>query len=313
MNNETAAKQELLYRNFLDDVSPLIPYFDDQFLTDIYINPCENGCEVVTESIQDGVVFTGLTLDEYQAEAIIISAASLFKWNINPYADVPKVEGVLPAPYKLRFTGLLPPCVDRPAIALRRPPSRVFSLEEYLKEGRLSREYYDIICRTIEDRGNILVCGSTGSGKTTFTNAVLKKMVEYCPLDRFYLVEDVKELICTARNKVSCFASHPDSSASELVQESLRFTPKRIIFGELRYPQVAFDYVTALQTGHCGNVTTIHANDCCSALYRLNSLCNMATKNPAGQLEYPEILSLVVHLNSVRGFRVVDEIRQIAA
>lgn len=299
-------KRAIIYENFLNDVGPLIPFFEDRSLTDIYVNPDGH---VIVESSAAGKIFTDVWLDEYQATAIVISAAALFSWEIDPTSDVPKVEGVLPPPYKLRFTGILPPAsTPQPAIALRRPSDHVISLEEYLERGNITREWYDLVCRHIEGRGNILVSGSTGSGKTTFTNGCIKKMAEVSPSDRFYIVEDVRELICPAEDSVMLFASHPESSASELVQESLRFTPKRIIFGELRYPQVAYDLVTAWSTGHSGNITTIHANDCRSSLARLNKLCNDKTGNAQGQLDFRDILSLCVHLKNQRGRRFVDEV-----
>lgn len=306
MYSESKEKQERLWNNFLDDVEQLLPLFDNQNYTDININ--QDG--TVIADGKNGKEYTGIHLSEEKVTAIIISAASLFNYTIDPDAEVPKVEGVLPVPYKLRFTGMLPPASSPPCIALRRPSNRIFSIEDYLKNNQMSQAQYDVICRTIKDRGNIIVSGSTGSGKTTFTNAVIKKMVEYTPDDRFYIVEDVQELVCTAKDKVMLLAPNPENAASRLVQEALRFTPDRIIFGELRYPQVTYDMLTSWNTGHFGNVTTVHANDCTSTLKRLGDMYNQAAKTNC-VLEWPELLSLIVHLKRIGNMRVVDEIKKI--
>lgn len=297
-------KQKRLLENFMDDVSPLLPLFEDESLTDLYVN--QSG-EVVTESIKSGKVFTNILLPAEKVTAIIISAAALIGWKINPELPVPKVEGVLPKPYNFRFTGMLPPASSPATIALRRPSNKVFSLEDYVEQGRLKNYDYDTICDTIKRRGNILIGGQTGSGKTTFANAILKKMVEYTPNDRFYIVEDVPELICTARDKVMLTAVNPENAASELVQEALRFTPKRIIFGELRYPQVALDLCTSWNTGHSGNFTTIHANTAISMIPRLKNLYMQATGNEITP-DFAEFISLCVHLNATSKGPVVDEV-----
>lgn len=297
-------KQRRLYNNFLNDVEPLMKYFDDKTLTDIYVNPSG---EIITESFVAGKKFTGEFISAEQVQAIIISAAALMNWKINPDLPVPKVEGVLPKPYNFRFTGIMPPASNPSAIALRRPSEKVFSMEEYVEQGRLKKYDYDTICRTVKRRGNILLGGQTGSGKTTFANAILKKMVEYTPYDRFYIVEDVPELICTARDVVPLLATNPENAASELVQESLRFTPKRIIFGELRYPKVAFDLVTSWNTGHNGNLTTIHANTAMSMIPRLKNLYMTATGNTITP-DFADIISLCVHLAATPKGPVIDEV-----
>lgn len=304
ISNAVNQKKQRLFDNFLDDVKPLLDLFNDESLTDLYVN--QSG-EVVTESLRNGKVFTEIYLSEAKVTSIIISAAALIGWKINPDLPVPKVEGVLPKPYNFRFTGMLPPASSPPTIALRRPSGKVFSLENYVEQGRLKESDYELICETIKKRGNILIGGQTGSGKTTFANAILKKMVEYTPNDRFYIVEDVPELICTARDKVMLTAVNPENAASELVQEALRFTPKRIIFGELRYPKVAFDLCTAWNTGHTGNFTTIHANDTKSMIPRLKNLYMTATNSDITP-NFADIISLCVHLAATSKGPMIDDV-----
>ena len=126
------------------------------------------------------------------------------------------------------------------------------------------------ICSYIRDRKNILIGGGTGSGKSTLTNAIIDKMTEYTPNDRFYIVEDVPELQCNAHDKT--MISVNPVHAAEAVRTALRWTPDRIIFGEVRYGEVANELLKAWNTGHTGNVTTIHADSCASMLMRMEDL-----------------------------------------
>jgi type IV secretion system protein VirB11 len=194
--------------------------------------------------------------------------------------------------------------VDSPEITLRKPPRTIFSLEEYIEQKRLKQKEYDLICRFIKERKNLLIGGATGSGKSTFTNAVLKKMTEYTPDDRFYIVEDVPELQCHARDK-TMIAVNP-KHAAEAVRTALRWTPDRIIFGEVRYGEVANELLKAWNTGHTGNVTTIHADTCSSMLVRMEDLLREEIKGTIPRVS--ATIHLCIHLISTPKGPVVDEV-----
>ena len=196
-----------------------------------------------------------------------------------------------------------------PQIAMRRPAEKVFSLEEYVEQGRLRKDEYDLICQFIKERKNILVGGATGSGKTTFTNAVLKKMVEYTPNDAFYIVEDVQELQCTARDCTMINATK--RSAAEAVRTALRWTPKRIIFGEVRYGEVAEELIKSWNTGHTGNVTTLHADSASSMLTRLESILSEVI---VGKLpDLTQVIHLCVHLARGQNGPYIDQVLPVKA
>lgn len=301
-----AEKKKRIYDNFIQDLGALKKYVENKSITDIKV--IGTG-EILYESFAEGKVFTGEFMKPEKVRGIIMSAASMLDKHVDYDSDFPKLECQIPKPYALRFTGLLPPAVDNPQIAMRRPAEKVFSLEEYVEQGRLRKDEYDLICQFIKERKNILVGGATGSGKTTFTNAVLKKMVEYTPNDAFYIVEDVQELQCTARDCTMINATK--RSAAEAVRTALRWTPKRIIFGEVRYGEVAEELIKSWNTGHTGNVTTLHADSASSMLTRLESILSEVI---IGKLpDLTQVIHLCVHLARGQNGPYIDQVLPVKA
>ncbi len=300
--NAREEKSRRIYENFLEDLGIVKKYFEDKSITDIKI--IGTG-EIIVEKFAVGKVFTGEFLDPAQVKGIILSASHLLEREIDYSTGLPKLECVLPKPYNLRFTGILPPAVPNAEIAMRRPANRIFTLEDYKNNGQLQSEEYDLICQYIKERKNILVGGSTGSGKTTFTNAILKKMTEYTPNDSFYIVEDVPELQCPAHDKT--FIEVNRNCAAEAVRTALRWTPNRIIFGEVRYGEVADELIKSWNTGHTGNVTTIHADTASSMLLRLQDILAEVIKGVLPDLT--QVIHLCVHLKKRPGMApLVDEV-----
>jgi type IV secretion system protein VirB11 len=180
----------------------------------------------------------------------------------------------------------------------------IYPLEDYVEKGRLKQDEYELICRYVRERKNILVGGATGSGKSTFVNAVLKKMVEYTPDESFYIVEDVPELQLEARDK-TMVAVNP-RHAAEAVRTAMRWLPNRIIFGEVRYGEVANELLKSWNTGHTGNITTIHADSSSMMLMRFEDLLREEIKGTIPDLS--QSIHLCVHLTATNGGPVVDEV-----
>lgn len=287
-------KQRRVYNNFLEDLGILKDYFEDKSITDIKV--ISTG-EIIIEKFAIGKEFTNKFLTPQQVKGIILSASSMLDLPIDYSTGLPKLEATLPKPYNLRFTGILPPAVENAEITMRRPANRIFTLEEYLQNNQMTKEQYKIICDFIEQRKNILIGGSTGSGKTTFTNAILRKMVEYTPNDSFYIIEDVPELQCPAKDKTFVFVNR--NSAAEAVRTALRWTPDRIIFGEVRYGEVADELLKAWNTGHTGNVTTIHADTAASMLPRIEDILAEVIKGRLPDIK--QTIHLCVHLGRKPG------------
>ena len=136
----------------------------------------------------------------------------------------------------------------------------------------------EILREAVRRRRNVLIVGSTGSGKTPLANAVLDAIAELTPRDRVVLIEDTAELQCSAEDKVQMLTkrTEPVVTMTDLVRDTLRLRPDRIIIGEVRDGS-ALDLLKAWNTGHPGGLATIHANSALEGLTRLEDLIGEAT------------------------------------
>jgi type IV secretion system protein VirB11 len=287
--------------NLLRELEPLIPFFETKTVTNVYVY---GGGRVQVDDFKKGVYDTKITLPPGTRRRIILSLASLSETPIN-YWKRPTLESIIPR-YNIRTTAIVPPWVESPEITFRKPPDIIFTLENYMKEKRITGEQYETITAHIEKRSNIIVGGSTGAGKTTFTNACLEKMREFTPDERFYIIEDIPELQCRAKNKTQLYIRTEQSVAA--IQTAMRWSPKRIIFGELRHGETANELLKAWNTGHPGNITTIHADSAELTMARLKGLLREVV---TGQLPDIEMfIQLCVHLTYKAGFGpYVDELK----
>ena len=247
-----------------------------------------------------------------QASAAMGTIASLKETVINH--DNPILDTELPIDGS-RFQGLVPPVVVQPSFAIRTRPRRVFPIEEYIQSGILTHkgdaknrlrerqnfrelltgmDHASILQAAIRERKNVLIVGSTGSGKTTLVNACLDLIKRYCPKDRVLSIEDTMELQSPVENSVDLRA-FGRVTMLDCLRASLRLKPKRIIVGEVRGGE-ALVMLKAWNTGHPGGVATVHANDAKSGLIRLQSLVAEATQSPQQDL-IGEAIDVVVFID----------------
>jgi len=293
---ESRARQ---MENLLSDLARLIPYFENKAITDIYIYG-DGQVQVNEFGLKPYNPEIILTIPERMR--IINSLASVSDTPIDKW-ERPTLESIIPK-YNVRTTAILPPWTSSPEIAFRRPADKIFTLEDYLEQERISSELYDKVVSHIENRSNIVISGSTGSGKTTFTNACIKKMLDFTPDERIYIVEDTPELQCQSKNKTQLYIRKEQAVIA--IQTALRWTPKRIIFGEIRSGVVAVELLEAWNTGHPGNVTTIHADSASSTIPRIEGLLRQVIMGILPDLS--DSIQLIVHLTNKSGFGpLVDE------
>ena len=183
--------------------------------------------------------------------------------------EKPIVEGELPLDGS-RFAGLLPPVVSNPSFTIRKKATQIISLDEYAQSGIISEAQKTLIEEAIINRKNMVVCGGTGSGKTTLVNAVIDALCSIAPDDRLVIIEDTNELQCRAENKEILRASK-DVSQQDLLKVTLRLRPDRIITGEVRGGE-ALTLLKSWNTGHPGGICTLHANSAMEALTRLEQM-----------------------------------------
>ncbi len=242
-------------------------WLDDPEIVEIMLNP--DG-RLWVDRLGSGLADTGLTVATADGERIIRLVAHHVGGEV--HARAPRVSAELPETGE-RFEGLLPPVVTGPAFAIRKPAVAVFSLDDYLASGIISRVHHAGLRFAVSARENILVAGGTGTGKTTLANALLAEIAGTS--DRIVLIEDTRELQCATPNLVAMRTKDGVATLSDLVRSSLRLRPDRIPIGEVRGAE-ALDLLKAWGTGHPGGIGTIHAGTALGALRRLEQLIQEA-------------------------------------
>jgi pilus assembly protein CpaF len=178
-----------------------------------------------------------------------------------------------------RVNVVIPPlALDGPALTIRRFRRRGFSPDDLVANGTLTRPLLDFLARAVRCRATILVCGGTGSGKTTTLNALSSFIGAG---ERVVTIEDAAELSLRQPHVVRLEARPPnvegrgEVTIRRLVRNALRMRPDRIVVGEVRGGE-ALDLLTALSTGHDGSLSTVHAGSPAEALRRIETLALMA-------------------------------------
>ena len=135
-----------------------------------------------------------------------------------------------------RFAGQFPPIVPAPTFAIRKKAVAIFTLDQYVATGIMTQAQLAIIDAAVKNHRNILVTGSTGSGKTTLVNAIINRMVVIDPTERIVIIEDTGEIQCAAENFVQ-YHTTLDITMTMLLRTTLRMRPDRILVGEVRGPE----------------------------------------------------------------------------
>jgi type IV secretion system protein TrbB len=228
-----------------------------------------------------------------------------------------------------RFEGVVPPVVRRPVFAIRLRPRRIFSLVDYDTGGILTHRddplnklrrrhdfaasvrqlrHVDIIRAAVSAKKNILVVGSTGSGKTTLVNAILDALAGSAPDDRVVSIEDTTELQCAVKNYLDLRAVGKVGML-DCLRACMRLKPTRIVVGEVRGAE-AHTLLKAWNTGHPGGAATVHANDAMSGLIRLESLVAEATNAPQQSL-IAEAVDLVIFVDEEPAVAAGRKVREV--
>jgi P-type conjugative transfer ATPase TrbB len=240
-------------------------------VVEVMVNP--DG-KIWIDRIGEGRSFTGKSLAAADADRILRLLADHVGEVVT--RDRPRISATLPETGE-RFQGAFMPIVASPAFAIRKRPEVVFTLEDYVDQEILTPAQAALLRTAAETRQNLLIAGGTGSGKTTLANAILAEPA--FAADRVVLIEDTAELQCAAADKLEMLTkrTEPAVTMTDLVRDTLRLRPDRIIIGEVRDGS-ALDLLKAWNTGHPGGLATIHANSAAEALTRLEDLIGEVTQ-----------------------------------
>jgi pilus assembly protein CpaF len=218
-----------------------------------------------------------------------------------------------------RVNIVLPPLVlNGGTISIRKFPTQNITLDTMVQQGNLSSEVAQFLDIAARCRVNILISGGTGSGKTTLLNAVSRHIDTD---ERIITIEDAVELRLQQPHVVQMETRPPNIEGvghipqRELVRNALRMRPDRIIVGEVRGNE-AFDMLQAMNTGHDGSMSTVHANSPRDALFRLENMVLMASANlplRALRAQVASAINLIVQIERMRdGVRRVERICEIS-
>ena len=274
----SASERDRLAREVLDEVfglGPLEPLLQDSTVNDILVNTYSTVYVERAGVIEEtNVVFKD---DTHLMHIIdkIVSAVGRRVDESSPMVDARLRDGS-------RVNAIIPPlAVDGPILSIRRFASAPLNAEKLLATGTLTSEMLEVLSRTVKGRLNILVSGGTGAGKTTLLNMLSGFISDR---ERIVTIEDSAELQLRQKHVVRLECRPPNIEGKgavhqrELVINALRMRPDRIVVGEVRGAE-ALDMLQAMNTGHEGSLTTIHANSPRDALSRIETMVLMANVN----------------------------------
>ena len=266
---------DLLVEELLDELlglGPLEPLLADESITDILINTHEH----VYVERKGRLELTDVRfLDTRHLVRIvnkIVSAVGRRVDESSPMVDARLADGS-------RVNAIIPPlAVDGPLVSIRKFAKIPINMGKLVEFGSITSEMAMVLQAVVEARRNVLISGGTGSGKTTLLNA-LSAFID--PSERIVTIEDSAELqlqqphVGRLETRPSNIEGRGEVTQRDLVKNSLRMRPDRIIVGEVRSGE-AFDMLQAMNTGHDGSMTTVHANSPRDALSRLEQMIGMA-------------------------------------
>ena len=272
------AERERLSREILDEIfglGPLEPLLKDPSVSDILVNRYNKVYVERAGKLES----TGLSFkDDAHLMQIIDRIVSRIGRRVDessPMVDARLADGS-------RVNAIIPPlAIDGPCLSIRRFGRDPITARNMIENKSLTEPMLELLSAMVKGRLNFLISGGTGAGKTTLLNV----LSSYIPnSDRIVTIEDAAELQLKQEHVVRLETRPPNIEGKgavrqrQLVINSLRMRPDRIVVGEVRGEE-AFDMLQAMNTGHEGSLTTVHANSPRDALARVENMCSMANLN----------------------------------
>lgn len=294
-------KQELIsvIFNSIRKLDVLQPLIEDKSITEIMVNGAEN---IFIEKQGQTYGIESTFESRQKLEDVIQSIVSKVNRVVNeasPIVDARLEDGS-------RVNVVLPPiALNGPILTIRKFPERPISMEDLIEWGSITRDAAEVLDRMVKAKYNIFICGGTGSGKTSFLNALSC----FIPQDeRIVTIEDSAELqIMNIKNIVKLETRNTNTEGKgeitirDLIRTALRMRPERIIVGEVRGAE-ALDMLQAMNTGHDGSISTGHGNSTRDMLSRLETMVLSGSTMPleAIRQQISSAFDVMVHLSRFR-------------
>ena len=313
INLNMKEQKELVFvlMNDMLGLGPLEPLLAEESITDIMVN----GCDQVYVEQKGKLVLTDVAFRDARhlmnIASRIVTAVGRRVDESSPICDARLADGS-------RVNVIIPPlALDGASISIRKFAKQKITLDKMIEQNNISSKMGTIMKIAGASRLNILISGGTGSGKTTLLNAV-SKMID--PGERIVTIEDAAELQLQQPHVVRLETRPPniegdgEISMRDLVKNSLRMRPDRIIVGEIRGSE-AIDMLQAMNTGHDGSLGTVHANSPREALTRIENMVGMAGINlspKAVRTQIADALDMIIQVARMRdGMRRVQSITEV--
>ncbi len=310
----SAIEKDKLQTDLIDEIfglGPLEPLLKDPTISDILVNN-KNLVYIERRGMLEKVNVR-FRDDNHLMQIIdrIVARVGRRVDESSPMVDARLLDGS-------RVNAIIPPlALDGPALSIRRFGTSPLTAEQLLESQSISAEMLEVLKAAVRARISILISGGTGAGKTTFLNMLSKYIPE---TERLVTIEDAAELQLQQENVVRLETRPPNVEGKGAVRQRhllvncLRMRPDRIIVGEVRGDE-AFDMLQAMNTGHEGSMTTIHANTCRDALSRLESMVamsNLSLPDKAVRQQMASAIGIVVQISRMSdGTRKVINIAEI--
>ncbi len=302
-----------LIDNEINGYGPITELLDDKDITEIMVNGKN---EVYIEL--DGRVVKDDSISFINDDHIIRTIQRLIQPlgrtidTANPMVDARLIDGS-------RLNAVIPPLsLKGPVMTIRKFKEELANIDDFLRTGTLTPYMARFLEACVQAKLNIIICGGTGSGKTTLLN-VLSSFIG--PEERIITIEDAAELkleqehVISLETRLTNYEGEGEITIRDLVINSLRMRPDRIIVGEVRGKE-AFDMLQAMNTGHSGSLTTMHANSPMDALNRLETMVLMAGMEipiPAIREYIENAIDIVVNVQRLSdGKRKITSIAEVA-
>lgn len=307
--------REDLFRDVLDELlgyGPIQPLLDDSTVTEVMVN----GPKQIYVERKGKMYKTDVTFESNEHVLRVIDRI------ITPLgrrvdADHPTVDARLPDGSRVNAV-VLPVAIDGPSITIRKFSKERLTVQQLINFGSMTESIGEFLRACVISRMNIIISGGTGSGKTTLLNILSGFIPEE---DRIVTIEDAAELQLQQEHIVRLEAKPANADGSgavtirDLVRNSLRMRPERIVVGEVRGGE-ALDMLQAMNTGHDGSLTTLHANTPRDAISRLETMCLMAGIDlpmKAIREQIAAAVDLIVQQTRLRdGSRKVTQVTELA-